>query len=155
MIKTSIVIKTLGSSHVIKPPTKMIIPRKPPSSPSNSGDHAGEIDLAIEDNALAWLHLFMITMMIVISDDSDDSGGDDDKSDDVEETDDHRHVVHQVWLNLGKPTSSHCKVLFSFYTFIFMIIVVISSSFHVSVSFILVIPPLLWSSGCNANKKSY
>ena len=69
MIKTSLVIKTLDSSHVINPPDQNDHPKKskkPPSSPSNGGDHAGEIDLAIEDNALAWLHLFMITMMIVM-----------------------------------------------------------------------------------------
>ena len=65
MIKTSLVIKTLSNQTPYQNdhPKKS---KKPPSSPSNGGDHAGEIDLAIEDNALAWLHLFMITMMIVM-----------------------------------------------------------------------------------------
>ena len=80
MIKTSLVVKTLSNQT----PDQNDHPKKskkPPSSPSNGGDHAGEIDLAIEDNALAWLHLFMITMVIVISDDSDGDDGDDDGED--------------------------------------------------------------------------
>ena len=36
-----------------------------------------------------------------------------------------------------------------------MIIVIISPSYHISLSFVLVIPPIQWSSGCNANKKSF
>ena len=40
--------------------------------PSDGGDHAGEIDLAVEHNPLSWFHLvltviFLIVVMIMIN----------------------------------------------------------------------------------------
>ena len=152
MIKTSLVIKTLSNQTPYQNdhPKKS---KKPPSSPSNGGDHAGEIDLAIEDNALAWLHLFMITMMIVMI----------------------VMTVVVMMLSLmtvmkqmitvmlyirsgsiwGSPQVLTAKNCFPFILSFVMIIVIISPSYHISLSFVLVIPPIQWSSGCNANKKSY
>ena len=153
MIKTSLVIKTLSNQT----PDQNDHPKKskkPPSSPSNGGDHAGEIDLAIEDNALAWLHLFMITMVIVISDDSDERM--------VMMISLMTFIKQMITVMLyirsgsiwGSPQVLTAKYCFPFILSFFMIIVVISPSSHVSLSLILAIPPLQWSSGCNANKKS-
>ena len=72
--------------------------------PSDGGDHAGEVDLAVEHNALSRLHLILIMRIVMI----------------VMMTMRivmmiimimyiHRHVVHQVWFNLWEATRSHCK----------------------------------------------
>ena len=79
--------------------------------PSDGGDHAGEIDLAVEHNPLSWFHLIhiltvivliemmiMIMMVIVVT-----------VMMIIIMTYIHRHVVHQVWFNLWQPTRSHCR----------------------------------------------
>ena len=57
-----------------------------------------------------------------------------------------------IW---GSPQVLTAKNCFPFILSFVMIIVIISPSYHISLSFVLVIPPIQWSSGCNANKKSY
>ena len=70
--------------------------------PSDGGDHAGEVDLAVEHNALSRLHLILIMIfgMIIIL---------------IMYI--HRHVVHQVWFNLWEATRSHCKETFVCFCF--------------------------------------
>ena len=79
--------------------------------PSDGGDHAGEVDLAVEHNALSRLHLILILMIVmivmiimrivilVI----------------IMIMYIHRHVVHQVWFNLWEATRSHCRETFLFF----------------------------------------
>ena len=116
--------------------------------PSDGGDHAGEVHLAVKHNTLAGLHLILIMMIGTI---------------DYNHHNDHQNVylyIFTVMLYIrsgsiwGSPQVLTAKNCFPFILSFVKIIVIISPSSHVSLSFILVIPPLQWSSVCNANKKS-